>query len=295
VDHKKFLQICELLHTGLTNQVMDRTYNSVGSNIFFEFGKQKEIIFPNGKIRLQKEWCIWLSGTSWRISQHNKYVIGSGESHEIKIQPYLEKLLGKRLLSFSFSSQFLDIEINFEDGFQVTTFFNQIEENQWLIFLPNKTELIIDCSSAIAIESVQHLSKQIEIESRYKKIDRSFLNAEVEKVLFKENEISKLICSNGISIDLGSSAWRLEKSNQYCIGRKDYYFGSTGEQVKEHKDKLLGLIGKKIKHMSLDSSGMDGRIGFEDNYILEIFTHSKTDSWKICQNENVVLGANIKI
>ena len=43
-------------------------------------GAEKEIIFQNGKKRFQKEWCIWLSWTSWRITQHDQYIVGSGES-----------------------------------------------------------------------------------------------------------------------------------------------------------------------------------------------------------------------
>ena len=187
MDHNQFLEAYNLLNTSLINQVMDRTYNSVGSNIFFEFGKQKEIVFQNGRRRLQKEWSIWLSWASWRISQHNKYVIGSGESPEVNIQTHLERLLGKRISSLRFLSQFLDLEINFEDGYQVTTFVNRIEENQWVIFLSNDTEIVIDCSSQKAIESVQHLSKQIEIKNKYKNLDFSFLDAEVKELFFVAN------------------------------------------------------------------------------------------------------------
>lgn len=270
---------------------MDRTYNSVGSNIFFEFGKQQEIIFQNGKKRLRKEWSIWLSWTSWRISQHNKYVIGSGESPEVNIQIYLERLLGKRILSFRFLSQFLDLEINFEDGYQVTTFFNRIEENQWIIFLSNNTEIVIDCSSEKAIKSVQHLSKQIEIKNKYKKIDVSFLDTEVRELLFSEEGLSKIICTERFSIDLGLSAWRLEKNDQYQVGRKDYYFGTIEGQSKELQDKLTDLIGKKIKRMSLDSLGMDTKLEFEDGYIFEIFTHSKVEPWKIYNKNEIILHA----
>jgi hypothetical protein len=196
VDRKDFLQAYNLLNTGLVNQVMDRTYNSVGSNVFFEFGRQKEVVFQNGKKHLQKEWCIWLSWTSWRILQYNRYVIGSAESPEISIQPYIERLLGKRLLSFRFLSPFLDIEVVFEDGYQITTFFNYIEENQWLVFLPNATELVVDCSSQEAIESIQHLSEQVKIESQYKELNLPLLDVKVKEVLFNDNEVSQLIFTN---------------------------------------------------------------------------------------------------
>ena len=273
---------------------MDRTYNSVGSNIFFEFGKQKEIVFQNGKKRLQKEWSIWLSWTSWRISQYNKYVIGSGENLEVNIQTHLEKLLGKRILSFRFLSQFLDLEINFEDGYQVTTFFNRIEENQWLLFFPNNIEIVIDCSSEKAIESVQHLSKQIEIKNKYKKFDFLFVDSEVKELLFAENGLSKIIFTEDFSIDIGLSAWRLEKNDRYQMGRKDYYFGSIEERSKDLEDKLLDLTGKKIKRMNIDSSGMDMQLEFEDGYIFEIFTHSKVDPWKIYSKNEIILHAKVE-
>ena len=294
VDHKQFLHACELINTSLVNQVMDRTFNSVGSSVFFEFGKQKEYVFPNGKKGVQKEWSIWLNWTSWRISQHNKYIVGSGENLEVNMQTYIEKLLGKRFQSFQFLSQFLDVEFNFEDGYQISTFFNRVTEDQWLIFLPDKTEVIVDCSSEKEIKSVQNLSKQIEVKNKYKELGFSFFDAEVKEILFGENELLKIICTESFSIDLGLSAWRLEKYDQYQIGRKDYYFGSIEGHSKEFEGKLLDLNGKKIKHMSIDSSGMDVRLEFEDGYIFEIFTHSKVEPWKIYSKNEIILHAKIE-
>lgn len=269
---------------------MDRTYNSVGSNIFFEFGERKEIVLQNGRKRLQKEWCIWLSWTSWRITQHSKYIIGSGENLEVNIQTYLEKLLGKRFQSFRFLSQYLDVEFNFEDGYQISTFFNRVTEDQWLIFLPDKTEIVIDCSSEKAIKTVQCLSKQVEIQNKYKEVECSFPNVAVIEFSFEENEVLKIICTDGISIDIGLSAWRLEKNDEYQIGRKDYYFGCIEGQRNQLEDKLLNLVGKKIKCIGLNSTKMDARIEFEGGYKLEIFTHARTDQWKIVQNSEIVFG-----
>jgi hypothetical protein len=295
VDREQFLHVCTLINTSLVNQVMDRTYNSVGSNIFLEFGKRKEIVFQNGRQCFQKEWAIWLSWTSWRISRYNKYIIGSGENFKINIQPYLEKLLGKRFRSFRFLSQFLDVEFNFEDGYQISTFFNRITEDQWLIFLPDKTEMIIDCSSEEAIKSIQHLSKQVEIKNKYKEVEYSFFCVEVIEFLFEEMEVSKIICTEGFSIDLRLSAWRLEKNDKYQIGRKDYYFGSIEGQGKEFKNKLLNLTGKKIKSMGIDSSGMDMRLEFEEEYVLEIFTHAQANQWQICRNGEPLFHANTNV
>ena len=211
----------------------------------------------------------------------------------MNIQTHLEKLLGKHFLSFLVISQFLDIEFNFEDEYKVTTFFNLATENQWLVFLPNDSEIVIDCSSEKAIKAVQHLSKQVEVKNKYKEVEHSFFGAEVIEFIFKEMEVSKIICTEGFSIYLGSSAWRLEKNNQYQLGSIDYYFGSKEGQSKELKDKLLDLTGKKIKRMSTDSSGMDAMLEFEGGYILEIFTHAQMDQWQICRNREVVSRANI--
>lgn len=294
MDHNQFLESYHLLNTSLINQVMNRTYHSVGSNIFFEFGKQKEVVLQNGRKRFRREWSIWLSWTSWRIAQHNKYVIGSGENSEVNIQAHLDRLLGKRILSFRFLSQFLDLEINFEDGYKVTTFFNRIEENQWIIFLSNNTEIVIDCSSEKAIECIQNISKWVAIENKYQKLDFLFLDAEVKEFLFGENELLKIICTEGVVIDLGLLAWRLEKHNQYQLGRKDYYFLSIEGQNKEIQGKLLNLVGKKLRCIGTDRSGMDVRLEFEDGYILEIFTHARTHPWRIFYKGEVLLCANVE-
>ena len=295
MDHKYFLQAYTLINTSLVNQVMDRTYNSVGSNVFFEFGKQQEIVFQNGRRSLRKEWCIWLSWTSWRISQHNKYIVGSGENIQINIQTYLEQLLGKRFQSAKILSQFLDVEFSFEDGYKITTFFNRITEDQWLVFFPDRTEIVIDCSSDKEIQSIQDLSKQVEIKNRYEIVDFLVLNTEVQQVLFSEQELSRLICTDDFVIDLGSSAWRLEKDNEYVVGRLDHYFGDVEGDRTKIRNKLLSLVGKKMKCLSIDASRMDGQLEFDDGYVLEIFTHVKTGPWKIYRRKGVVFSANIDV
>jgi len=273
---------------------MDRTFNSVGSNVFFEFGKQEEFVFPNGKKGIQKEWSIWLSWTSWRISKYNKYIIGSGENLEINIQPYLEKLLGKRFQSFRFLSQFLDVEFNFEDGYQISTFFNRITEDQWLIFLPNNSEMVIDCSTKEAIKSLQSLSKQININDPFTKVNLSILGEKVDEISYNEDKVSKLILSNDFLVDLGKAAWRLTKNDEYYLGRLDYYFGCREEREKDLRNIISDLIGKSLKNVSIDASGMDVRLEFEDGYIFEIFTHSKVEPWKIYNKNEIVLQAKVE-
>lgn len=289
MESRQFLHACKLISTKLIHQSVDRTFNSVGSSIFFEFGAQKEFVFPNGKKGIQREWSLWLNWTSWRISQHDEYIVGSGEDLDVNIQAYLDKLLKKKFQSFRFTSQFLDVEFNFEEGYRVSTFFNRIIEDQWIMFFPDQTEFIIDCSSKEKIKSIQDIASQIKIQKKYKKL--KFPETKVMQILFEKNEISAIICTEGFLIHLGLSAWRFEENNQYQIGRMDYYFSCLKEQDKELKDKLLGLVGKKIKSISTDSSGMDAEIEFEGGYMLKIFTHARRARWKISQNSKTVLEA----
>lgn len=141
---------------------------------------------------------------------------------------------------------------------------------------------------------MQYLSKQAKIKNKYEKLQFSFVNEEVKEFLFSENDLAKILFTEDFSIGLGFSSWRLEKNGQYQMGRKDYYFSSIEGESKELKDKLLNLLGKKIKSMSIDSSGMDIRLEFEDGYIFEIFTHSMAEPWRIYSKNEIILYAKIE-
>jgi len=284
-----------LINTSLIDQVMNRAFNSTGSNIFFEFGEQKEYLFANGQKTAQKEWSIWLSWTSWRITHHNKYILGSDENCDINIQEFLDKLLGKRFRYFLFISEFLDIELHFEDGYKVSTFFNSAFKNQWLIFLPNDCEIVIDCSTKESINLLQFLSKQINIQSQFSNAHLSIVQEKIDEILYNKDTVSQLILSNNWLIDLGTAAWRLLKNNDYLLGRLDYYFGCKEGKEKELRKIILDLIGKSLKNLSINFNGVDIRLDFEDGYILEIFTHCKSNPWKISHKGDVCLSAKIDI
>lgn len=46
--------------------------------------------------------------------------------------------------------------------------------------------------------------------------------------------------------------------------------------------------------MSVDYSGMDVRLEFEEGYVLEIFTHAQANQWQICRNGGIAFRANIE-
>jgi hypothetical protein len=193
-----------------------------------------------------------------------------------------------------FTSQFLDVELEFEGGYKINTFFNYATENQWLIFLPNDSEIVIDCSTKESIKSLQSLSKQINIQDRFAKVNLSIHGEKVDKIAYKGSGVSKLILSNDFLIDLGMSAWRFSNNNEYCLGGLDYYFGCKEDRETELRNIVSDLIGKSLKNVSIDSTGMDIRLDFEDGYIFEIFTHSKVEPWKVYSKNEVVLHAKVE-
>jgi len=289
MDAKHFFHACELINNNLVNQVMNRTFNSIGSNVFFEFGQDKEVIFKNGRKSTQKEWAIWVSHASWRITKYEKYIVGSGETLEVNIQSYLEQLLGKRFRSFQFVSQFLDVQFNFEDGYQITTFFNSVEEDQWLLFLPDEFNINIDCSSQEAIQNVQDIAEHISIIETYKKIDFPQQDILLTKITYDKCDLPTLYFENDTSINLENCTWRLEKGKDYLVGYLD-------DKQNKFNKKISELIGKKLKKIDVANSMMDARLQFNNDYTLKTFTCCrKTDQWKICSNTTPLFRADIQI
>jgi hypothetical protein len=257
VEDKEFLQAVESVNENLIDKPIERAFNSIGSNIFLEFGRLKEVEFPNGKKNLQREWSIWLSHVSWRITKNNRYFMGSDENLDINIQHHLQKLLGKRFQSLLFLSQFLDVEFNFGDGYQITTFFNWMEEDQWTVFLPDDSNIGTDCSSEAALKNVQNHASQFCITEHYEKINTPIQEGVISEITFNENNLPVFHFKENFSLSLESCVWRLEKGSLYLIGSLD-------EDLKKRKSKLLLLIGKKLKQIDIANTMMDARFQFED-------------------------------
>jgi|GEM_PF-1545197 len=311
MNREYFLHIIELINQKLVNLEMDRTFNSIGSNVFFEFGQENEVFFKNGKKCIEKEWSIWISNASWRISRHREYIVGSDDAPPI-IQSNIKKLLGKRFKSIQFLSQFLDVEFNFEDGYQITTFFNWSEENQWTLLLPDEAGIRVDCSNWEAIKNVQDIAKHFPIIENFKKIN---LIPEGEVLNRITNENGEIIFhfNNEVSINFESCSWRLEKDSDYLTGRIDDWHArnpsgsftedassKTPETPKEGQnvisDKMSCLIGKRLKQIAIVNEMMDAIFEFEDRYVLKTFTCFRSIyQWKIVKKSTPVFTANIQI
>ncbi len=267
---------------------MDRTFNSIGSNVFFEFGKEKKVEVIKGKKIVEKEWSIWLSNASWRISKGNKYIVGSGDSSQA-IQSNIQNLLGKQFQSFSFLSQFLDAEFDFEGGYQITTFFNWMEENQWTIFLSDNTNIGVDCSSIEVIQNIRDMSAHFQIEENYKILHALLKKTVIVDITFNKWNLPIFHFENDTSIHLEACAWRLEENGNYLTGCLD-------DESKKNKKKLGCLVGKKLEQIGIANSMMDARFQFGDGFTLKTFSCCHTEEqWRICAGSKVIFCGGIDL
>ncbi len=288
MEDKEFLHACELINTSLVHLEMDRTFNSIGSNVFFQFGKEKKVEVRKGRKIIEKEWSLWISDASWRISKNGKYIVGSGDSPQI-IQSNIQRLLGKRFQSFQFLSQFLDVAFNFEDSYEIITFFNWAEDNQWSLLLPDDSSIGIDCSNKEAIKNVQSIAKNFPIIETYKKLNDLLQGAFVTKINSNKYNLPVFHFENDISFNLEACAWRLEKNKEYIIGCLDNDKGKI-------KNELSKLISKKLKRFNIANSMMDARLQFENGYVLKTFTCCRiVNQWKIFSQNKPVFSASISI
>ncbi len=288
MGNKELLHAYKLVNTGLVHVKMDRTFNSIGSNVFFQFGREKKVEVIKGKKVIEKEWSLWISLASWRINKGDKYIVGSGEAPQT-IQSNIPYLLGKRFQSFRFLSQFLDAEFNFEGDYQITTFFNWLEEDQWSLLMPGDSSIVVDCSNAKAIKNVQTMSQNFTIKENLKKIDSPLQNTAVTHVAFNEGNLPIFYFENDSSIHLNACAWRLEKNSNYMIGCLD-------DDPKKIKSQLTHLVGKKLNQVDVANAMMDARLQFEGGLVLKTFSCSHIEEqWKICEKGKSIFCAKIPL
>lgn len=259
---KFFLEAYELIKSDLTKLEINHVFNSIGSNVFFEFGEDQEITFKNGKKDIQKEWSIWAGNVSWKITKYKKYVVGSGDSREA-IQLYIQELLGKRFLSLQFNSQFLDAEFSFTEGYCLTTFFDRLAEDQWTIFLPNQTTIGVDGCSYEEVKEIQDQAKDFSIVENYRELEFSQKGLCVSEIVYDENDQPTFLFMSK-EIRFQNCTWRLEKGQEYLIGYLDGDFDRVNKLMTK-------LIGKKLLRMSCASNLMDAKFEFEDQYVIKTF------------------------
>jgi hypothetical protein len=290
MENENFLQACELINSHLHGLEVNDVLNSIGSHVFFYFGNiDEESVFPNGRKYARKEWGIWVGNASWRITKNGKYLVGSGDNRD-EIALGILKLVDKSYQSLQFLSTFLDVEFTFEDGYQLTTFFNWMVEDQWTIFLPKRFQIEpigTDCSISEEIKKVQILSKNFPTNEKYTEVDFLLPDRTVTAFSYDPYNRPQIHFEDDCSIQFENCMWRLEKDS-------DYIFGYLDHQDVDFKGELSKLIGKKLLQVDTANSMMDGRFQFEEGYVLKTFTCNHSNpQWHITSKSRPIFEANI--
>lgn len=285
MEDKNFLENCEFIKSNLVNLEVNRVFNSIGSNIFIEFGKEKELVFKNNRKFTQKEWSIWISGSSWRITKDEKYIVGSGDSSSL-IQKHIQQLLGKRFRSFNFLSSFLDVEFCFEDNFRLATFFNCFKEDQWVIFFPPQKNIGVDIVEHDSMKNILNRSKKLNIIEKYKNI--KIPQKIVTDISFNQQGQPCIYFEDKSSIKFINCTWRLEKNKDYEIG----YLENNQIII---NDKLSQIIGKKLEQVDIIEPMFDARFLFQDHFIIKTFSCCKKKvQWEIFYNRKLFFLGQIQ-
>lgn len=245
-----------------------RAYISIGSNLFVKFGKEENIgTFRDGRPSTKSPWTIWLSDTSWRLSKDNIFIIGSNDPYE-KMNENLKELLGKKFIASRIISQFMDLQIDFENGYQLTTFFNSMSRADWVLFPLNENTIGIGSETEAEIQQTIELSKHFEIIEPYQltslAIDgKAVVSFEADGYLLTINFESDQ------SLLLYRPMWRIEHNNSYCIGSLDNYSDRAAKIADQY---LAQIIGKKLIRLSMVKPFTDAKFEFEDGWIIKTFS-----------------------
>lgn len=272
---KKFEKCFHEIEKKLLGKEVGHIFNSIGFHIFIEFGKDLFIEDFSGKKKSKKKWTIWIGNASWRLSKDNNHIVGSDDvSSEIKT--HLKKILKKRILSLKVNSQFFDLQINFEDGYQINTFFNWLEDDQWTVFFPDQTNISIDCSDKSDLSNLTELSNNFVTIPQTSIIPTPMNNLTVSKIEFDhETNQPTIYLENNYSIHFLSCVWRLEKDGKYITGALD-------DDIPGRSQAFSDLLGKKIIKIEQSSKELDTNFIFEDKLVLKTFSSSlNSNRWKI--------------
>lgn len=217
-DTDSFFHQLALIKKELPKENITKSFISVGSSFFINFGPSKEELLVNGRIYKRSEWAIGIENASWRLSKGNKYIVGSSDPFD-QMDLSVKRLIKEKFISWEVISQFMDMQFNFSNGYQLTTFFNYYSEFQWTLFFPNEDSVSVNCGTQEELLQAISLSKKFNINDNYKAIELPNSLKKVTNLSFKKDLI--LSFENNVFLNLNNCIWRLEKDGLYQIGYMD--------------------------------------------------------------------------
>lgn len=289
---ENFVQNYRFLEKNLYKDLISKAFISVGSNLLIDFGDEIDEVLPNGRIYKKSPWCMHLgSGGAWRLIRNNQLLTGSCDSYE-EMSNQVKNLVGKKFLSINMTSQFMDLQIAFEGGFQINTFLDAVSEEQWVLLCSNRNTISVECETRTQLKKIQKLSASFDIKNSYQDIFPSINQKKLIEFTLAGTSLC-LILDEGLSLNLGACMWRLEKNNEYCTGSTDHIWNAD-EDRKQYFEEIKG---KKLIKSSITHPFQDARFEFENGHVLKTFSCIKDPTpWSILKdNEKNVYSANVSL
>jgi hypothetical protein len=273
MNRESLAHMFELMKEELYGKSVSKIYNSIGSNLFLRIGKKISIPF---KLEEREEWIIWIGDSAWRITRDDIYIVGSGDFRD-NIKLGIDQLLDRKIHKLFFTSDFLDLQIEFEDGYRLSTFFNCAEDNQWTIFMPNGEDLTAEFSNFEEIQAVQIVAKEFAITQEYISLDPTIWQYTIENVFLNKAGALQIILSDNYCIDVFSATWRIESNGEFLLG---YFHDETF-----NPDNIFQqFIGKQITQIGVRVSGslMDAVFQIGTDLILRTFAFTRSvTQWEL--------------
>lgn len=275
----------------LSGEPAKRAYISVGSNLFINFGEVFDSPFPNGKPYKASPWTIWLgANVDWRLSQNGKFVVGSCQDYD-KMNVEVQKLVGKKFISSSIISQLMDIQFEFEDGYQLTSFLSVIINEQWTLFCSNQNVVGLKSETLEEVKQIQKLSSHFEVKDIYEDIVLPINQKQVVDCIVDRRELY-LNFDNHLSLYLDGCTWRIEKNGEYCIGVGDYNLDESLDIQKY----LNEIKGSRLIRSSITQPFQDARFEFENGYVITTFSsYDEVEPWRILKDDQNIYSAIISL
>ncbi len=279
-DTKNFIENFHFFNKSLLGEVVKRSYISIGSHIFVNFGEEFESKFPNGKPCKKSPWTIWIgANVQWRLSQNGKFVVGSSQSYD-QMNAGVQRLFGKKYLSYSIISQLMDIQFEFEDGYQLTSFFNVLIHEQWVLFCKNENTAGLVAETLGEVKQIQHLSSHFSIQNLFKDISLPIRQKRLIHFSLEEAELY-LHFEDDLTLCLDCCDWRIEKNDEYCIGSGEFSLENDID-IHQYLDEIKG---KKLVQSSVTQPFQDAMFEFENKYVIKTFSCLKDPvPWRILEN-----------
>ncbi len=289
---EQFLSYFKQSALQLVGKQVKEAWNSVGYNIFLEFGDV--ISFSktkDGRSYSNWEWGIHIGDSAWRLTKDRHFVVGS-ESYKEDIEQKIQELLSKKFVSVEITSQFLDLEINFEDEYQICTFFFWQTEDQWWFSFPDRAStptkkeyISVSCETPEEIRDVMELSLKFPIHEHYEVLT-DVLDGKIIKGIVLDEARLYISCKGGEAIMIDTWHWRLEK---------DGHFDTTSSRISSDEktifSRLKVLVGQEIKRVDTANGRMDIRIVIGSHYVLKTFTSSDWGQWFVFNKDDDVIVA----